>query len=291
MNITVVIPTLNGAATLPAQLFALDRQLAAPPFSVIVVDNGSTDDTARIAKDFAATQFSVQVIDEPVRGINSARNAGCAAAPDGAVLLCDADDEVHPGWLAAMTGALAEGCWVGGRLDYVSLNTPQVRLVWGAPDLSTYRQVEPFVDSTFGGNCGFWRSMWEQIGRFDSSISGTGGDETEFFMRAWGAGYRRVDVPAAVVAYRLRPGLKGVVRQRYRQGRTQVLVRALPGGALIRYPLSASGTRRAIAWRVLAAPKYLWRAGNRYAWLTSMALHLGRLAGFRATAGPATPSR
>ena len=284
MNVTVVIPALNAVATLPAQLEALDEQVGAPVFRVIVVDNGSTDSTGACAAGFPARHFDIEVVHEPVRGINSARNAGAAAALDGAVLLCDADDLVHPGWVAAMTSALVAGGWVGGRLDYLRLNSPRTRLVWGAPDLSSYAETDPFVDTTYGCNCGFWRSMWEELLGFDASISGTGGDETEFFMRAWGAGYRRVDAADAIVSYRLRAGVRTMLRQRYRQGRNQVVLGTLAGGRLLPGALTAAGTRRALAYRVLAVPKYVWRASARYAWSASVALHLGRLRGFRRVA-------
>lgn len=281
MNVTVVIPALNAAGTLAAQLEALDRQVGAPPFRVVVVDNGSTDGTGDLAAAFPARHYGIEVVAEPLRGINSARNAGVTAAPDGAVLLCDADDEVWPEWVAAMVAALQPGTWVGGRLDYTRLNSARVRTVWGAADRSAFRTTDPFVDTTYGCNCGFWRTMWEAIGRFDATISGTGGDETEFFMRAWGAGFARVDASDAIVSYRLRPGLRAALRQRFRQGRNQVLLRTLAGGRLLPGTLTRWGTWRALGYRVLALPKYVWTSRSRCAWATSVALHLGRLAGFR----------
>ncbi|MDO8362939.1 MAG: glycosyltransferase family A protein [Actinomycetota bacterium] len=278
MNITVVIPALNAAGTLPAQLAALGRQIGAAAFHVVVVDNGSSDGTAGVAERFAAP-FSLSVVHEPVRGINSARNAGVAAAGEGLVLLCDADDEVHPQWVAAMAAAIAPFTWVGGRLDYEALNSPATRQVWGAATTSTYKERTPFVDTTYGCNCGFWRSMWSQLGGFDTNISGTGGDETEFFMRAHAAGYRRTDVPDAVVSYRLRPGRRAMVRQRYRQGRNQVLMRQLPGGALLPGAETVRGALRALAKLILVSPMYAVSRRGRSAWAAAVARNAGKLAG------------
>lgn len=81
MNVTIVIPALNAATTLSAQLSALDAQEDAPLFSVIVVDNGSEDETAVVARSFEPLNFDLEVVQEAVRGINSARNAGVLAAP------------------------------------------------------------------------------------------------------------------------------------------------------------------------------------------------------------------
>jgi glycosyltransferase involved in cell wall biosynthesis len=280
VSVTVVVPVLNGAATLAAQLHALDRQLSAPPFDVIVVDNGSVDETAVLAARFPATTYSIRVVSETVRGINSARNAGVSAALDGAVLLCDADDEVHPGWVAAMTAALDEGTWVAGRLDYERLNSARCRTTWGAASYSEFRVSEPFSDSTYGCNCGFWRSMWAELGGFDTRISGTGGDENEFFQRAWAAGFHPVYVPTALVSYRLREGVRAMLRQRYRQGRNLVLLQDLPGGRLMPGELTLAATWRGLARRVVVAPKYLWSSASRSAWAAAVASHLGRLKGF-----------
>lgn len=278
---TVVVPVLNGAGTLAAQLKALDEQQGAPPFTVIVVDNDSTDGTGELAASFPAATYAITVVHERIRGINSARNAGIAAAPDGMVLLCDADDEVHAGWIAAMASALGEGTWVAGALEYSRLNSVRTRHVWGAPERSVFRWSDPYSDATYGCNCGFWRSMWTELGGFDTRISGTGGDENEFFQRAWAAGFRPVPVDGAVVSYRLREGLRMMLRQKYRQGRNSVRLRELPGGRLMPGELTREATRRGLARRMLVAPKYLWRSSARLAWLASVATHLGRLRGFR----------
>ena len=224
-------------------------------------------------------QYALTVETEPRRGINWARNAGIRVAPDGVVLLCDADDEVHPEWVSAMSAAIRPGTWVGGALDYVALNSARTREVWDAPDRSQYTATDPFVDRTYGCNCGFLRSMWEEIGGFDTALSGTGGDENELFMRAHGAGYRNVDVPDAVVSYRLRPGVWSMARQRYRQGRNQVRMGRLAGGALLPEPIELLPTIGATAWRLLAAPKYLRTARRRCAWLGSVSRQVGRLVG------------
>lgn len=278
-QISVVIPALNASATLPVQLKALMSQTSGPPFEVIVVDNGSTDGTGDLAATFESAQFTVRVVPEEVRGINSARNAGAAAASTGRVLLCDADDEVWDGWVAAMSAALTEGTWVSGALDYTRLNSPTTRRAWNAPDRALFRRPEPYVDPTYGCNCGFTVEMWERIGRFDTRISGTGGDETEFFMRAHHAGYRRVEVPNAIVSYRLRPGIRNMVRQRYRQGRNQVLLRRLPGGALLPGTITWRGLAVRGAKQVAALPTHLWSAPRRNAWLSGAAGVCGRVSG------------
>lgn len=277
---TVVIPARNAAATLVRQLEALQRQTGTLPFRVILVDNGSTDDTAALARSFAATRFELSVVDEQRPGINHARNRGIDAAPDGPVLLCDADDEVSPGWVEAMQGALTGRTWVAGVVDYTALNDSLTRAQWGAPELSSCFTPEPFIDRTFGCNCGFFKSMWTEVGRFDDRLSGIGGDETELFMRAYASGYRQVWVPEAVVSYRLRPGVRNMIRQRFRQGRNQVRMSRLPGGRVGPPLPGVRATILSLLKLVVVSPKYAFSASRRFEWLASGSRHIGRLVGY-----------
>lgn len=271
-----MIPAFNAADTIEAQLRALDHQTYPEPFDVVVVDNASTDGTADVVREFSPARFSLTIVDERNQGINHARNAGIEAATDGAVLLCDSDDCVHSEWLEAMVAALDPGVWVGGVLDYTKLNVDRTRLIWNMAERSGYAETDPYVDNTYGCNCGFWRSMWSEIGRFDPRLNGSG-DENEFFMRAFGAGYRRRHVPDAVVSYRLRPGVRLFLRQRYRQGKSQIAMRQLPGGCLLPDKITLGSEARRLVWTLIVLPRYVWSPRMRYMWLGSMSRHLGRI--------------
>ncbi len=278
-SVTVVIPALNAARTLRRQLDALDRQTFERPFCVVVVDNASEDNTAEVALGMQPERYQIRVVHEPRRGINFARNAGIATAPDGMIFLCDADDEVAEPWLAAMVEALTPGYWVGGVLGYEKLNSPQTRRFWDVSSYSMFRPTDPYVDDTKGSNCGFYRSMWAALDGFDERLSGTGGDENEFFMRAHHAGYRPIHVADAVVNYRLRPGLRSMVRQRYRQGKNQISMSRLPGGRLLPFSFTPRSCLRAAAKAVAVGPRDLISSQRRYLWIASVSRHAGRLVG------------
>jgi glycosyltransferase involved in cell wall biosynthesis len=94
VRFSVVVPAYNEADTLPAALDSLHRQDLDAAFEIIVVDNGSDDDTAAIARAHGA-----RVVDEPRRGVCDARQAGVDAALGEFVVSTDADT-THPGdWL------------------------------------------------------------------------------------------------------------------------------------------------------------------------------------------------
>lgn len=100
----VVLPCLDEAAALP---WVLARMPAG--YRPVVVDNGSTDSSARIAAELGA-----RVVAEPARGFGSACWAGlsaCAAepAPDGVVCFLDCDGSLDPGELPGVAGPVLAG--------------------------------------------------------------------------------------------------------------------------------------------------------------------------------------
>lgn len=276
----MVVPALNAASTLGRQLELLTSQEYDGTFEVIVVDNGSTDHTADVARAHSTSRVPVSVVHEGARGINHARNAGVRAAGAPIVLLCDADDEVHPGWVAALSSAVDDRHWAAGVLDYESLNTAHTRLLWGASPRS-HNMAGPIAPlETYGCNCGFTRLLWAKVGGFDPRLSGIGGDETEMFGRALACGFEPRLEPGAVVSYRLRPGLRTMLRQRYRQGRAQARMGRLPGGAVYAPIVGPRRTIPALARLTLALPANLATPGRRYQWLGAVSRNVGRVWGW-----------
>ncbi|WP_121116027.1 glycosyltransferase [Croceibacterium ferulae] len=102
MSISVVIPAHNAAPWLAEAIASIVAQDV--PARIIVVDDGSADDTAQVATRFAGVQ--VLRHDTP-RGPSAARNSGARAATGDAVLFLDADDRLLPGALAHAAACMA----------------------------------------------------------------------------------------------------------------------------------------------------------------------------------------
>ncbi|MDI2124756.1 glycosyltransferase family A protein [Yinghuangia seranimata] len=117
----VVVPAYQEVRRIGATLEALAAQRDRD-FTLVVVDNASTDGTAELARDFArCAPFPVHVLDEPAKGVGCAVDTGFRyAIANGATLLArtDADCLPHPGWTAAARDALLRGAGLAcGRID------------------------------------------------------------------------------------------------------------------------------------------------------------------------------
>jgi glycosyltransferase involved in cell wall biosynthesis len=95
VKISVVIPVYNGGKTIEATLASVLGQIL-PPDEIIVLDDGSTDDTAVILKSYGER---VRFLRQENRGAAVSRNALCAEARGDLVAFLDADDLWHPGYL------------------------------------------------------------------------------------------------------------------------------------------------------------------------------------------------
>ena len=99
LRISVVIPVLNDAEMLRTALTALRLQTV-PPSEIVVVDNGSTDESAAVARAFGAV-----IITEPIKGIPRATAAGFDAATGDVIARLDADSIAPVDWLARIDDA------------------------------------------------------------------------------------------------------------------------------------------------------------------------------------------
>lgn len=104
VRLSVIIPAYNAAPYLDACLTSLLTQAPAD-LEIIVVNDGSHDNTAEIAAARAADDARIRVITQSNAGVSAARNTGLSQARGIYVCFIDADDEVEPGWAAALLSA------------------------------------------------------------------------------------------------------------------------------------------------------------------------------------------
>lgn len=213
-EIVVIIPVWNGEAVIGRCLDALARQtLARDAFQIIVVDNGSSDASAALARGYAG----VEVIEEPRPSSYAARNRGLQHVKAPITAFTDADCVPAPDWLEQILRAAGEHRGFGvlaGQIDLFD-EIEQERAVF-----ADYERLFSFPQSHAArGNCATanWASETEllrHLGGFDAALK-SGGDR-QMALRIRDAGRPLIYVPAMVVRHPVRASRAELVRKRQR---------------------------------------------------------------------------
>jgi glycosyltransferase involved in cell wall biosynthesis len=174
MKLSVIIPCLNAAGSIDIQLKALAKQRSREPWEVIVSDNGSNDESLTIIERYRERLPELRIVDSSERrGAGHARNVGALAATGEVLAYCDADDEVAPGWVAAMGEALARHDFVACRVDFARLNESWLQdLFQDHPQISQLQKLSypPYFQHAGGGTLGVKKLVHEAVGGFDESL-------------------------------------------------------------------------------------------------------------------------
>lgn len=206
VDATVILCVRNGEAVIGNQLDALADQVVSCNYEVLVVDNGSTDNTVAVVKkklvslpDFASR---VRIIDASATvGIPFARNAGAREAQGKALLFCDADDRVDAHWVQEMYLALDSDKLVGGRIMPVREEGRFLPNNYGQGLAAT-----TYLLHVSGCNFGITRFAYFEVGGFDESLPRYGFDDVDFSWRVQEAGFPIDYAEKAVVHFTLSSG-------------------------------------------------------------------------------------
>jgi glycosyltransferase involved in cell wall biosynthesis len=209
-DISIVVCTQNRAAMLRGALASLyDLAAAGFRYEIVVVDNGSTDDTQKIIAAAAAeSQHPLRGVYEPNQGIVAARNRGIRAAQGRWIAFFDDDQLAERGWLAELyRGAAEKDCRVVGGAVHLAFPDgcerrldPTVRMLLGEAKLAD--QPLPYGGrlTPGGGNLMVERSVFDEVGVFVRTVSGRG-EDTDLFSRIERAGIAGWYIPSAIVQH------------------------------------------------------------------------------------------
>ncbi len=279
MRASVVIPVRNARSTLGQQLAALSDQNIEGPWEIIVVDNGSTDESCDVVAEWQRRLPNLRLVTEPTPGAGAARNAGARAATSPCLLFCDADDVVSPSWARALIDALDWFDLVGGALDCELLNSPRLltsRNPIQAQGLQLALGHLPFASSA---NLGVRRVAFEAVGGFDTSLSPV--EDCDFSWRVQYASFPIGFSAAAVVHYRYRNSLGGLMRQMYAYERNNAALYAKHHqlGYVAAPPISRYKITAFLTLRMIVGLPDLLHGRARWRYLGRAARCAGALAG------------
>jgi cellulose synthase/poly-beta-1,6-N-acetylglucosamine synthase-like glycosyltransferase len=220
-RISVVIPAFQACTTIERCLAALARQTLPPEqYEVIVVDDGSTDDTADRARRCGARVVRLLRNQGPAQ----ARNAGLAAARGDIVVFTDSDCEPTPGFLAALTAPLRDAQVAATKGAYESKQRALVSRFVQLEYESRYRHTSaaPKVDFIDTYAACYRRADLVRLGGFDPRFKVC--EDQELSFRLAEAGLNMRFVPDARTCHQHADTLWGYVRKKFRIARWKAAV-------------------------------------------------------------------
>ena len=212
--VSVIILNWNGRRYLATCLDSLRRQTYGD-FEIIVVDNGSVDDSAEFIETHYSNLVRLMVLPRN-RGFAGGNNVGLGEAKGRLIALLNNDTEAHPDWLAHLVRCVEDGPRTGmvgskvlnfyrrdeidntGHLMYPDgMNRGRGRLERDTGQYDGQREI------LFPSGCAalYSRKMLEEIGGFDESFFAYG-DDADIGLHGRFLGYRAVFCPEAVVYHR-----------------------------------------------------------------------------------------
>lgn len=167
LKVSVVIPVYNEERYLKACLESLMRQ-SEPADEIIVVNNNSTDNSVKIAK-----QFPVRILKEKAQGMTPARNKGFNESQYDIIARTDADTILPKNWIKKIKKSFADDKLIAlsGPADFYDLpdfihnSHWQTQSTW-VKAIKTYNKVVKQLlkhDCLYGPNCAIRKSAWEEV--------------------------------------------------------------------------------------------------------------------------------
>jgi glycosyltransferase involved in cell wall biosynthesis len=229
-GISVVVATRNRSHLLEALVTNVLGQAVEADLELVVVDDGSTDDTWDTLQRLATCHQSLQIIRLPERqGPATARNTGWRAARGTLIVFTDDDCAPQPGWLAALTGAHVDG------LDIVQGKTIPDPESWPARSaFSHWIEVDTFSGRYETCNISYRAEALRSLSGFDEAfgVSRGGapfGEDTDLGWRAREAGMSAAFEAEAVVVHAVsESSYTAFLRARLRRHRIVFFLRRHP---------------------------------------------------------------
>ncbi len=220
VQVSVIVPAFNAASTLANCLNALQRQTRCPD-EIIVVDDGSTDDTASIAQ-----VFGVLVLRQPHAGPAAARNLGVRHARGDIIMFTDADCEPRFDWVEQMLKPFADPRVVGAKGRYCSQQSELLARLVQLEFEDKYRRMSQFetIDFIDTYSAAYRRASFLQLGGFNETFPTASVEDIEFSFRLSERNMRLVFVPQAQVQHVHPTSLIHYLKRKARYGYWRALV-------------------------------------------------------------------
>ena len=236
-KVSVIVCSYNGGQTLGECLASLDA-VSYPDFEIVLVDDGSNDDTQQIVAAFEKGRAAraaktgdklpdFQNIVQANMGLSYARNVGARAAHGDIFAYTDSDCMADPDWLYYMVGTLLSGDYVGvggPNISPPAVNWIQAAVAAAPGGPSHVLTTDVVAEHIPGCNMAFHRAAFESVDGFDTEYR-KAGDDVDFCWRLQNGGGVIAFSPSAIVWHYRRFTLRAFRKQQEGYGEAESMLR------------------------------------------------------------------
>lgn len=229
LPVTVVIPAYNAVQTLEDTLDSVLAQ-SYPNWKLIIVNDGSKDNTLQLAQEYAKKDERIRVIHQENQGSAGAYNTGVTAAETEWICICSADDLLMPNHLGIVMTAIEK------NPKYDIFTTSGARYLLPSGDI----KMEPTdpLDASFHEECVFdvarrglygvgatyRKAMFEMLGGYTQHIYS---EDHDFWLRAFAADYKFMHIYLSTTIYRISDSQKSADNDKVIKSQEEIVRRVL----------------------------------------------------------------
>ena len=232
-SVSIVIPSWNTRDLLEKYLpFVIEAVQQVPGSEIIVVDNGSSDESAAFVRDHFP-QVNVLALDRNL-GFGGGSNAGFCAARNDIVVLLNSDMRVDAGFIRPLLGGFSDSqvfavsCQIFfSDPNRVREETGLTQCWWENGALRARHRADDAVTSLYpcfyggGGSCAFDRRKFLELGGFDELLAPFYFEDTDLGYMAWKRGWKILYQPASIVFHEHR----GTIGRRFSNAQIQAILK------------------------------------------------------------------
>jgi cellulose synthase/poly-beta-1,6-N-acetylglucosamine synthase-like glycosyltransferase len=221
--ISVIIPAYNAEKTIKRTLSALTNQNYRDKYEVIVIDDGSIDDTIKIVSKFK----NVKLISIKHSGPATARNVGVKNAKGNIILFTDADCVPSKNWIKNMIVPFKNKEIVGISGTYKTLNKNSLIARFAGYEIETRHEKlkkEKYIDFIGTYSAAYRKNIFLKFGGFDESFQIASGEDPELSFKINKAGLKMFFQPKAFVYHKHPDNILKFLRQKFWRGYWRVFL-------------------------------------------------------------------
>lgn len=197
-KVSVIISCYKQAHFLGEALLSIVDQTY-KNWECIIVDDGSPDDTEKVAKGWCNYDSRIRYIHQENGGLSSARNFGIQNASSDFILTLDADDKYEPTFIEKGLSVLNESQEIGVVSSWVLRFKDSKEISVIKPNGKT---IEDFLfQNAANGTSLFRKTCWEAVGGYDEKMK-TGYEDWDFYIRVCAYGWNVYIIPEILFFYR-----------------------------------------------------------------------------------------